>query len=394
MSAASHAVRGEAAFDRRLFGAWDGALLGTLLALLGLGLVMLYSASLPLAGQGGSGAYYLERQLLYAIAGGLLGWGAMHVPLAWWQKMGPLLLLGVFVLLVAVLVPGLGVSVKGAARWLPLGGFRFQVSEVVKLAMIVWLAGYLVRRGEEVRTQASGFLKPMAVLVLVGGLLLAEPDFGATVIVTGTVLVMMYLAGVQLWKFGVLVALTGLGLLALALTEEYRWRRLTIFRDPWADRLGDGYQIIQSLLAVGQGEWLGQGLGNSILKLRYLPEAHTDFIFAVLAEELGLVGSVVTILLFALLTARILVISGRAMRRGMAFASYLVAGIGVWIGLQAFVNIGVVLGVLPPKGLTLPLMSYGGSSLLVTLVALGVVLRAAREVEGNLPRRPAREEAK
>jgi cell division protein FtsW len=286
--------------------------------------------------------------------------------------------------LVAVLIPGVGRQVNGSIRWLHLGFFNLQASELVKLFVIVYLAGYLVRRGEEVRTTLKGFLKPLAILTLFAVLLLLEPDFGTTAVMFATALGLMFLGGVRLWQFSALLAAVVAVLGGVALSSPYRLERLTTFLDPWADPFNSGFQLTQALIAIGRGEWLGVGLGGSIQKLFYLPEAHTDFLFAVLAEELGLLGVTVVIALFTLVVWRAFVIAYRAEQSGNRFAAYLAYGIGMWIGLQAFINMGVNMGALPTKGLTLPLMSYGGSSIVVMCMAVALLMRV--DYETRFPR--------
>ncbi|MCW8959732.1 MAG: putative lipid II flippase FtsW [Gammaproteobacteria bacterium] len=358
----------------------DWWLLIAALSLLGLGLVMTASASVGIADrQVGDPSYYLVRQALYVglgLAAALVAW---QVPLKLWEKSGPLWVLVCIVLLLALFVPGLGRTVNGSTRWLMMGPFNLQVSELVKLAMVIYLAGYLVRRGEQVRNSISGFLKPMALVLLFGALLLAEPDFGAAVVLGATALGMMFLGGVKLWLFGLLLISATGSLALLAITSPYRLERLTAFLNPWADPFNSGFQLTQALIAFGRGEWFGVGLGASVQKLFYLPEAHTDFVYAVLVEELGMVGGGIVVLLFLLLVGRIFHIASNAARTGMYFASYLCYGVGIWFALQAFINMGVNMGLLPTKGLTLPLMSYGGSSMMAMCVALALVQRVAME---------------
>ena len=356
----------------------DPWLLGTVLTLLALGLVMVASASISIAErQTGQPFYYLWRQLMFVAAALLVGALMLRTRLVYWERLGPLLLLFGLVLLVAVL--GLGREINGSTRWLGLGLFNLQPSELMKLFIVVYLAGYLVRRGEEVRRSVKGFLKPMLLVGLIGGLLLAEPDFGAAAVITATVLGMMFLGGVRLWQFVVLFAGILGAAAALVLATPYRMARLTSFADPWADPFDSGFQLTQALIAFGRGEWWGVGLGGSVQKLFYLPEAHTDFLFAVLAEELGLMGVLAVVGLFALLVWRAFVIGRRAQQAGSDFAAYLSYGLGLWLGMQAFINLGVNMGVLPTKGLTLPLMSYGGSSIVVTCMACALLLRVSHE---------------
>ncbi len=364
--------------------ALDPWLLGAVLTLLALGLVMVASASISIAErQTGQPFYYLWRQALFVGIGLLAGVAVLRLRLVYWERLGPMLLLFGLVLLVAVL--GLGREINGSTRWLGLGLFNLQPSELMKLFMVVYLAGYLVRRGDEVRSSVKGFLKPMLLVALTGGLLLAEPDFGATAVVTATVLGMMFLGGVRLWQFVVLFAGILGAAAALVLTAPYRMARLTSFVDPWADPFNSGFQLTQALIAFGRGEWWGVGLGGSVQKLFYLPEAHTDFLFAVLAEELGLMGVLAVVGLFALLVWRAFIIGRRAQRAGGDFAAYLSYGLGLWLGMQAFINLGVNMGMLPTKGLTLPLMSYGGSSIVVTCVACALLLRVSHEYPPQKP---------
>ncbi|NIP73396.1 MAG: putative lipid II flippase FtsW [Gammaproteobacteria bacterium] len=358
----------------------DTPLLVAAAALVGLGLVMVASSSITIAERElAAPFYYFKRQLLFVVLGVGCTVPVLLVPLEQWRRSGPVLLIGVLLLLSLVLMPGVGKEVNGSTRWLPLGVFYVQVSELAKLFMVLYLAGYLVRRGDEVRASAGGFLKPVGLLALTCALLLAEPDFGAAVVLLVTCFAMMYLAGVRLWQFGILVVLAAGALGALAFLSPYRWARVVSFLNPWADPYNSGFQLVQSLIAFGRGEWLGVGLGASVQKLFYLPEAHTDFLFAVIGEELGLAGTLGVIGLFATIVWRACLIGARAERNGHWFAAYLAHGLGLWLGLQAFINIGVNMGVLPTKGLTLPLMSYGGSSMVMSCVAVGLLLRAGYE---------------
>jgi cell division protein FtsW len=361
--------------------AWDRPLLLTICALTGLGLVMVGSASISIADrQTGDPFHYLILQGLTIVFGVVLGLIAIRLPLATWEKLGPALLLASIGLLAIVLIPGLGRTVNGSTRWLHLGPINVQVSEIAKFAIVVYLSGYLVRRGEEVRTTVAGFLKPMAVVAVLGLFLLAEPDFGTTVVIAATALGLMFLGGVRLWLFGVLVVGCIAAFAFLAVSSPYRLERLTAFTNPWADPFNSGYQLTQALIAFGRGDFLGVGLGGSVQKLFYMPEAHTDFLFAVLAEELGLLGVVVVIGLFSFFVWRAFQIGARAARAGIAFGSHLAFGIGLWLGMQAFINMGVNMGLLPTKGLTLPFMSYGRSSVIVVCVAVALLLRVDHEV--------------
>jgi len=360
---------------------YDGGLAVAALGLLALGLVMVASASVSIAERElDRPLYYFWRQAAYVTLGLACAWVTLATDLTVWRRMSGLLLVFGLALLVLVLVPGIGREVNGSMRWLDLGRLSLQPSEPAKLFVIVFLAGYLVRRSDEVRGSLLGFVKPLAVLGVVGALLLLEPDYGATVVLAATALGLLFLAGVPLARFFAWVVAIGGLLAAVILAAPYRLERLTTFVDPWADPFGSGFQLTQALIAIGRGGWLGTGLGASVQKLFYLPEAHTDFMFAVLAEELGLFGMVLVIALFALLVWRTFVIAARAQDAGHPFAAYLAYGVGLLIGLEAFVNIGVNLGLLPTKGLTLPLMSYGGTSVVVKCVGVALVLRASREI--------------
>ncbi|MCO6441449.1 MAG: putative lipid II flippase FtsW [Nitrococcus mobilis] len=381
-TAANTALRSERPHRREpaLTANLDWTLFGVVLAIAALGLVMMASASVAVADRElGQPWFYLRRQGGYLLLAGLLVWLVLRVPMIQWQRLGVVLLaLGVG-LLALVLLPGVGHSVNGSVRWLALGVFNLQVSELAKLCVFVYLAGYLVRRGEAVRVTLRGLLIPFGVLALVSLLLLLEPDFGAAVVLTATGMALLFIAGVSLWRFGLLlmpVAATGI---ALIVTEPYRWQRLTGFLNPWADPFQSGFQLTQSLIAIGRGQWLGVGLGNSVEKLFYLPEAHTDFLFAVLAEELGLVGVIVTIGLYGFVVWRAFRIAARAMALERRFGGYLAYAVGTWLGLQAFLNIGVNMGLLPTKGMTLPLMSYGGSSLVISVLMLTLLVRVDYE---------------
>jgi cell division protein FtsW len=298
-----------------------------------------------------------------------------------------LLLLGAFVLLVLVLVPGIGHEVNGSQRWIRIGPLNFQPSEPARVMLLAYVAAYAVRQQEALASSWQGFVKPLAVLAVAALLLLLEPDFGAAVVLLATGTVVLFLAGAR-WRDFLAVAALGICALALlAMSSDYRLRRLKAFTDPWADPFNSGFQLTQSLIAIGRGEWLGVGLGSSVQKLFYLPEAHTDFVFAVLAEELGLVGVAGLLLLFLVLILRCFRLSRLAVEAGMPFHALMAAAFGTWLALQAFINIGVNMGLLPTKGLTLPLLSYGRTSLLVTLAWLGALLRVHHEVaaSGRVP---------
>ena len=360
---------------------YDLALAGVALVLIALGLMMVASASISIADRdSGQPFYYLWRQVAYVAAGMLLAGLALCVDMRLWQRASPVLLVLGIALLGVILVPGVGTEVNGSVRWIRLGAFGMQPSEPMKLFMILYLAGYLVRRSVEVRSLFSGFFKPFIVLGIIAGLLLLEPDYGTTVVMFTTALGMMFLAGVPFLRFVSWMLMVVLLLAAITVAAPYRLERLTTFVNPWADPFGSGFQLTQALIAIGRGEWFGVGLGNSIQKLFYLPEAHTDFLFAVLGEELGLVGMMLVIGLFSWLTWRAFGIARRAELADKPFSAYVAYGIGLLVGVQAFVNIGVNMGILPTKGLTLPMMSYGGSSMLTNCLAIGVLLRIDHEL--------------
>ncbi|TVP79627.1 putative lipid II flippase FtsW [Thioalkalivibrio sp.] len=371
----------------RLAAGIDAPLVLAVLALLGLGLVMVASSSLDLAARNFNNPYhFFHRQLLFAVIGAVAAVFFAAVPLRRWESAGPLLLLLIMMLLIAVLLPGVGRTVNGATRWIPLGVFNLQVSEPVKLLVVLYLSGYIVRHFANLRLHFVGFVRPLIVLGLGTVLLLLQPDFGGAVIMLAIGMGMLFLAGAKLWQFLALGATILAAMSVLALATPYRVARLTAFLDPWQDPFATGFQLTQSLIAIGSGSWLGTGLGGSVQKLFYLPEAHNDFLFAVFAEEFGFVGVVVLIALFAVVVWRAFVIGLLAERGGHAYGSHVAFGIGIWIGLQAAVNIGVNMGLLPTKGLTLPFLSYGGSSLIVTLAAIGLLLRVYWEAQVPVPK--------
>lgn len=362
------------------------ALLG--LALLLVGLVAITSASIEYAEWHFQNAWYhSQRHFVYLILGITVAAVCYSVRTEFWQSSGWWWLFVALALLILVLIPGVGREVNGSQRWLPLGPFTLQPSEFAKLAVVVYLAGYMVRREHEVRNQWQGFLKPMTVLFATTLLLMIEPDFGATVIVAATAFGMLFLAGVKVGHFMVVVLGAIGALLVLVVSEPYRVKRLTAYTDPWADPYDTGFQLTQSLIAFGRGEWTGVGLGNSVQKLFYLPEAHTDFVFSIWAEETGFIGAVAVIALFAALIGRIFWTGLRAIRADNAFGAYICYGVALVFSGQAFVNMGVSSGLLPTKGLTLPFVSYGGSSLLVCCAMLGLVLRIDRDIRKPQKRR-------
>jgi cell division protein FtsW len=366
----------------------DMVTIALVLAITLLGLVMVTSASVSIASQeSGQPFYYLERQLFLTLIGAACAALVFSVPTELVEKASVPLLAIAIGLLIVVLVPGLGHSVNGSRRWLRLAGANFQVSELARVLVLIYIASYAVRREAELTASVMGLVKPLGLLFFVSALLLIEPDFGAATVLFATGFGLLFLAGARLRYVIAMTALALAGFGVLAVSSSYRMRRLTAFLDPWADPFNSGFQLTQSLIAIGRGQWLGVGLGDSVQKLFYLPEAHTDFLFAVLAEELGLVGVVLTLALFLGLVWRSFWIARLASRAGLKFPAYLAAGFGLWIGIQAFINIGVNMGVLPTKGLTLPLMSYGRSSLIVALAWVGLLLRvyheAMREQRGS-----------
>jgi cell division protein FtsW len=362
----------------------DTVTLALVLAIVLLGLVMVTSASISIASEeNGQSFFYLTRQLVLALIGTAAAALVLVVPTERLERLSTPLLVGAFLLLALVLVPGLGHTVNGSRRWLKVTGISFQVSELARVFVLIYLASYAVRREEELRGSCGGLLKPLALLACAGALLIVEPDFGAATVLFAAGFGLMFLAGARLRYVLAMTVVAAGGLALLAMSSSYRVRRLTAFIDPWADPFNSGFQLTQSLIAIGRGGWFGVGLGDSVQKLFYLPEAHTDFLFAVLAEELGLLGALATLGLFLALVWRSFWIARLAANAGLKFPAYLAAGFGLWLGIQAFINIGVNMGVLPTKGLTLPLMSYGRSSLTVTLAWVGLLLRVYHEATAH-----------
>ena len=359
----------------------DSVLLTIVLALLLGGFVILASASISISENAvGNPFFYIQRQMLAAAIGAVAGGICLFIPMHVWQSLGLLMLFAGLTLLVLVLVPGIGYEVNGSTRWMRVGFMNLQVSEPARLCFLLYLAGYLVRRNKSLREEFVGFLRPMLVLTLACVLLLKEPDFGAALVLLATALVMLFVAGARIRDFLVFFSAAVIGMAALAITSPYRMKRLTGFLDPWADPYDSGFQLTQSLIAIGRGEWFGVGLGDSVQKLFYLPEAHTDFVFAVFAEEFGLAGSLILIALFLTLLWRVFKLAKRAASAERFFEAYIAIGLATWLGLQAFINVGVNMGLLPTKGLTLPLISYGRSSLIMTMICIGLLLRIHHEL--------------
>jgi cell division protein FtsW len=354
----------------------DRNLLALIMVLLGLGLVMLTSASISVADQTTGQPFYYLMQQSVAVAIGLgLGVVVLCTPTELWYRSSAILVFLAIIALALVLMPGIGREVKGATRWISVAGINIQVSEPARLAMLMYISGYAVRHRDSIISSFGGFMRPMMLVAVICGLLLAEPDFGATVVMLLITMSVLFLAGAQLKHFLVLCVAVGALLVVAVMSAPYRVQRFLGYQNPWDDPFGSGFQLTQSLIAIGSGKWFGVGLGNSVQKLFYLPEAHTDFVFAVIAEELGLAGTIGLIVLFGWLVWRGLQISSAAARLERYYQAYLAFGIAVWHGAQVFINLGVNMGMLPTKGLTLPLISYGRSSLIVTLIALALLLR-------------------
>jgi cell division protein FtsW len=367
--------------------AFDPLLVGALIALAVIGTTMVGSASITIADrQTGEPLYYLVRHLGALAIGGVGLAVALAIPSEIWYRLNWLLLIVGVGLLCAVLIPGLGHTVNGAQRWLLIGPVNVQASEPARICLLLYVASYAVRRSDELAASLTGLLKPMLIVGGAAALLLLEPDYGAVVVLTATCLGVLFVAGARLRDFLLAAAVGGAALAALAFASAYRFARLTTFLDPWADQYRGGFQLTQSLIAIGRGEWLGVGLGESVQKLFYLPEAHTDFVFAVLVEELGFAGGSLVVALFGVIVYRAIALGREALRNGMQFQGLACIGIGLLLGLEAFINIGVNSGLLPTKGLPLPLVSYGRSSTVATLCALGLLLRIHHELHGGQKR--------
>lgn len=361
---------------------YDRGLLLLVFCLMCFGWVMVTSASMPVSEKLYLNEFYISiKHAVFIVIASVAMLVVMFFPMTWWKKYNMLLLFVAFILLVAVLT--VGSTVNGSRRWLPLGVFNLQAAEVAKLFFFSFLAGYLVRQHEQLRENVFGFAKPLLIFFLLALLLLMQPDLGTVIVMLVTTVALLFLAGAKLWQFFALIAVGGFAVFSLIVLEPYRMRRVTSFMDPWADPFGSGYQLTQSLMAYGRGNWSGLGLGNSIQKLDYLPEAHTDFIAAVVAEELGFIGLSIVILVMGMLVFKILKIGQSAMEKEHHFEGFFAYAIGIWIAFQVFVNIGASAGMLPTKGLTLPFVSYGGSSLIVFAVAVAVVIRIDYELRNS-----------
>lgn len=361
----------------------DPLLLWSALGLLLLGLVMVYSASIATAEgntyTGNQPTYYLIRHAVYLAIGLIGGLIAFQIPLRFWQQFAPWIFVTAVVLLIVVLIPGIGRSVNGAQRWIGLGPINLQPSELMKFAVVIYTADYVARKLEKMDSFRHGFLPMAGVMLIVGGLLLREPDFGAFVVVVSIAMGILFLGGINGKLFGWLIGLMAVGFALLIWSSPYRLERITSYMDPWQHAFGKGYQLSHALIAFGRGEWFGVGLGASVEKLFYLPEAHTDFLLAVIAEELGFIGALSVILMFAVLTWRCFMIGRQALLLDRIYSGLVAQGFGIWFGLQSFINMGVNMGLLPTKGLTLPLMSFGGSGIVANCLALAVLLRVDYE---------------
>ena len=364
----------------------DGMLLMAATLILFWGLIMVASASVAVAERStGVPFHYFYRQLAYAFVGVAIAVIVFQVPMKTWEESGYSLLIFGLMLLVIVFLPGIGREVNGAQRWIDLGPVNLQVSEPARFCLIMYLCSYVVRRRVELSLDFLGMIKPMVPLVVASALMLLEPDYGAVVVLMAVSMMILFLAGARILHLSVLFGVACSGLIYLALSSPYRLRRLVSFTNPWEDPYDSGFQLSQALIAIGRGDWAGVGLGNSVQKLLYLPETHTDFLYAVLAEETGLLGSLLLLALFVTLIWRGFVIAKAAQDKGRNFGAYVCYGFIAWVGLQAYVNIAVNMGILPTKGLTLPFMSYGGSSLVVMCMVLAVILRVDAENRGLVP---------
>ncbi|VAW72342.1 Cell division protein FtsW [hydrothermal vent metagenome] len=370
----------------------DGVLIFVIITLVLIGIVMVATASVSIGQKEYQQPFwFVTRHVIYLFVGIALSMVVLRIHSKVWYNKGPVLLIIAIILLALVWMPGLGFKANGSSRWLTFGLFNVQPSEIAKLCVLIYLAGYLLRHNEDTRETLAGFIRPLSVIMLVSALLLSEPDMGTTVILFASCMVVMFLAGARITVFAAMFGLIATLFICIAIFTPYMLDRLLLFWDPWQDANDKGYQLTNSLMAFGVGGLFGTGLGSSVQKLLWLPEPHTDFVFAILGEELGLVGTLAVIMLFAVLVWRIYHIAACALEKQMHFEAFLAYGIGTLIGLQAFINMGVNMGLLPTKGLTLPLMSYGGSSLVMTLISLAMILRIDYDVrhdeEHRAPRR-------
>tara|TARA_B100000035_G_scaffold65972_1_gene53766 strand:+ start:31154 stop:32314 length:1161 start_codon:yes stop_codon:yes gene_type:complete len=367
---------------------YDYNLIWASLLLLGIGLVMVYSSSIDIAAASKSlnyqNYYYLVRQLVYIFIGFIVGYIAFQIPIYFWQKMAPYIFVFGLFLLVLVLVPGIGKEVNGSQRWISLGVANFQPSEFVKLATIMYASDYVLRKSKQMRTIIKGFLPMLGVIVFTGFLLLLEPDFGALAVITMVAMGILFLGGLSYKIFFGLMIFTPISIYFLIINSPYRMQRIVAFLDPWADPYGKGYQLIHSLIAFGRGEYFGVGLGGSVEKQLYLPEAHTDFILAVIGEEFGLLGVTIVIGLFVYLVLRMFGIAKESIKNKKHFPALMAQGVALWFAFQGIINMGVNVGLFPTKGLTLPLLSFGGSGILLNMIAIAIVLRIDHENRRNM----------
>lgn len=357
----------------------DGWLLFSVALLLGFGVIMVASASMHLGVGNGDNMRYVSRHLIALLLGVVGAFAVYMTPTQWWDKSSAWLYFLGLALLLVVFVPGLGREANGAQRWVGIGPISLQTSEFMKLFIVLYMAGYVVRRQQEVAHSVWGFVKPFVPLLIACGLIMLQPDFGTTTVLLATAFGILFLAGAPLWQFAVLLGIAGTALAALVYVSPYRMARVTSFLNPWEQAQDAGYQLSQALIAFGRGEWFGVGLGNGIQKQFHLPEAHTDFVMAVIGEEFGLVGTLLVIALFSVVIWRAFRIGVNAESRNARYAAYVAYGLGLWLGMQAFINLGVNMGLLPTKGLTLPFISYGSNSLIVCCVAVGMLMRIHRE---------------
>jgi len=367
---------------------YDYNLIWVSLILLGIGLVMVYSSSVDIAAASKlsnyQSYYYLLRQSIFIFLGFSVGYICFLIPIYFWQRMAPFFFVIGLILLILVLIPGIGREVNGSQRWISLGFTNFQPSEAVKLFTIMYASDYVLRKSKQMRTIMKGFLPMLAVIVLTGFLLLLEPDFGALAVITLIAMGILFLGGLTYKIFFSLIIFAPVSIYFLITSSPYRMERIVGFLDPWSDPFGKGYQLTHSLIAFGRGEFFGVGLGGSVEKLQYLPEAHTDFILAVLGEEFGFLGVTIVICLFAYLVLRMFGIAKESIQNKKHFSALMAQGVGLWFALQGIINMGVNVGLFPTKGLTLPLLSYGGSGILMNMIAIAIVLKIDYENRKNI----------